>query len=180
MKMSIRFPNGLLSGRLATLVALSAFLALLLISTGRLGAAAQSFPERDNARVPEASARSESEHDRESSRRDFVAALPALPAPDSMLARLKESSKLSGATLVSTTVALRDATERTLGRAEVSIVARGTFAGVKALISDLQVRSSAVIVQRLSLRQLSPTQVIEARIDALLVAGPSPGASASH
>jgi Tfp pilus assembly protein PilO len=110
---------------------------------------------------------------------DFTARLPALVAIDAVVRDIQRHSSSTGVSFVSLDAAPAEATAASLGRTMLSITLRGEYGRIKAVTAEVLNRYPNVLLQRISMRQMTVPTDLEASITLLCLSRPAAARSGS-
>lgn len=105
---------------------------------------------------------------------DFTISLPASAFIDPVVRDFQRFSSAARVNFVSVDASVRDATGRTLGRAELGVVIRGEYPKLKSVLGQVLDRYPNLVLQRLSLRRLAAPADVEATVNLLMLSKPKP------
>lgn len=103
---------------------------------------------------------------------DFTQTLPVQPAVDALVSTLQRSSAAQGAVFVSMTASTRAASAGSLGRVEMSVALRGSYAQIKAVIDAAVQSTPALVVHRIAMRRPASPAEVDAQLELLLLSRP--------
>jgi hypothetical protein len=103
---------------------------------------------------------------------DLSLRLPERARAESVVRDLQRAAAAASVTFVSLSAADRLATAQTLGRLELRVTLRGSYAGAKSVLAEVMARQPAAVVQRLAMRQVAEIAELETQVDLLLLMRP--------
>jgi len=113
---------------------------------------------------------------------DYARRLPPSAPVEPVVDRLQRAGAAAGVTFGSFSATARPASEQALGRTELAVTLRGSYANLKPVLADVLQRFPALVLQHLTLRRGATGGDLEARIDVVLPTRPlvaQPAASAA-
>lgn len=106
----------------------------------------------------------------ERAQRDFATTLPEHAPVERLVQLLQRESVARGVALVSVAATSREGTAQVMGRTEVTMLVRGGYSPVKAVLAEAVERTPGLVMQRLALRRQAAE--VEAQVNLLLLTRP--------
>lgn len=99
---------------------------------------------------------------------DFTVRLPPTPSASTALEIVQDAASRAAVSVVSEQVQETSPNAERLGRAELAIVVRGSYANVKLWLAEVLQRQRGATVSRLQLQRVDGTPDLEARLSLVL------------
>jgi hypothetical protein len=99
---------------------------------------------------------------------DFTVRLPPTPSASTALEIVQDAASRATVSVISGQVQETPPTAERLGRAELAIVVRGSYANLKLWLAEVLQRQQGATVSRLQLQRVDGTTDVEARLSLVL------------
>ena len=104
----------------------------------------------------------------------FITRLPTTVSIDPIVSQFQQAAAGVAVAFVSVSAINREASAESLGRTQLSVTLRGSYANLTTVIGETFDRYPGLLLERLTLRRVGTPAEVEARVDLLLVTQPRP------